>query len=106
MKLLSRDAAAAIFAKYAFYLLGGDVIPEDKAVMELSGTAVDFAKRQDVSGRAHGAIGLEDGDEGDLFRYLTYKGFMEAVSFRNAELVFAGSGENITAREIILLPGQ
>lgn len=96
MKQLTRDRAAAIFSKYAFYVSSGDVIPEETARRILSDEAVNYAKKQE---KAFSIFGV-GGDR--QFYYLTFSGFMAAVSWYNVESLFTDPAE--TESNITVLP--
>lgn len=109
MKQLTRDEAARLFLNYAFFVGNGDVIPEETARVILSDAAVDFMRRTGKPGESFNAYGI--GDRKQLV-YVTFKGFLEAVSFRNVELYYSEPravnlpGQNLHRKEPDLIPLQ
>ena len=85
MKQLNQEDAAWLFHKYAFWVGKCHVIPEDTARDVLSDAAVDFMYRTGKPGESFNTFGAGDRKQLNL---ITFKGFLEAVSYYNVELYF------------------
>jgi len=79
MEILNKAQADALFRREAVLLGTADAIPEDRAKELFGEDAVKFAVRMG------GQNGCGIGDYTAM--YLTYKGFLAAVSYHNVEQI-------------------
>lgn len=86
MGQLNKHEAALLFSEYAFWVGEAHVIPEETAKAILSDAAVKYMKRTGKGGVSFNLFTVENNK---TLTYLTFKGFLEAVSYHNVELYFS-----------------
>lgn len=89
--ILSKSQADALFQREAVLIGNRDVVPESRLADPLGAEAVKHTKGLPGAGAAlWNAYGMGDGRS---LPYFTYRGFLEAVTYNNLQLL-ADGGSN------------